>query len=136
MKPSSRQELISLKEVKETTLSLGLKPTHATFRRVARAMSMVKNVENIKHLDDHTYRVRSQRHDKLSYTVRLDETPSCTCEDWRKHSKGNGFLCKHVIAALLFEQREEMESSKAQVELLEQQFGSYLGSNTFVKWYM
>ncbi len=134
MKSSVGQEknkLVPLTEVKETALSLGLKPSSATLRRVARGLSIIENVE---HIENNTFRVGSQRNPTQFYRVSLGSMPSCTCQDWHKRAKGNGFLCKHVIATLLFEQQEKLEQLNAQAELLEQQFGPYLGWNNFIKW--
>lgn len=120
--------LIPYQEVKETALALNLDTNYPTLRRMARALSMVEGVEPV---DNSRYQVRSQRHPNISYKVDLGEAPKCTCADWHKHSKGNGFVCKHVIAAMLKRQAEEIE----QIELLERQVGTlFLGSNTFVKW--
>jgi hypothetical protein len=128
------KQLIPLYEVKETTISLGLKPNHANFRRVARGLSMMRHVEEV---DNHTFKVKSQWYDNVSYTVSLGETPSCQCEDWKRHaSQNNGrvnFLCKHILASMLFE-REEMERLNAQAEDWEKQFGQYHDLNNFIKW--
>ena len=91
-------------EIRNTVVSLGL-PEHPYFmRRTVRAISLL-DTGKVNFVGDEIFRVHSQFDDQI-YHVELNHgTPGCTCPD---HQKNPGVLCKHMIAATIYQKRAKV----------------------------
>ena len=96
----------SQQEIKGTLAELNL-PEHSYYmRRAARALDIV-NQDKVHALSDDVFRVDSQWDDK-HYHVELNHgNPGCTCPD---HQKNTGATCKHMIASMLYAQKQAQEA--------------------------
>ena len=127
--------VITADNLKTACQELGLPDDAHTLRRAARAFDLYFSGK-VEHIENHSFRVGSQRTEGLVYHVQLKETsylPAgayawCTCQDWRNYS-GNQewldvlFFCKHSIASLLWLRRngvaEEFDWQKAKSACVE-----------------
>ena len=106
----SQQEIIA------TAKSLGLPTDGFIQRRLARAIDLVAT-DKVTEVDDSIFRVHSQYDAAKSYIVNLNgdwekmsAKPSsfCDCPDHQKHT---GATCKHMIASMLYAQRQAQDEA-------------------------
>ena len=95
----------ALGNLKLACVELGISDDKHTLKRAARAFDLYYS-EKVEHLNDHTFKVKSQYTNRLPYQVWISPTGTsyCTCPDWRNYSGDMDypdvhFNCKHSIAA-------------------------------------
>ena len=100
--------LATLGNLKLACVELGIPDDKHTLRRASRAFDLY-NSEKVEHVNDHTFKVKSQYTNRLPYQVWISPTGTsyCTCKDWMNYSGDKvvpdiHFHCKHAISARIW----------------------------------